>query len=112
MVLQYFGFPNTIVQWIMECVTTDRFSICFNGKLVSLFRALGDPLSLYLFVMVMEVLSRLLRRTTDSPLYRFHLYYQKVQLSHLCFADDLLIFSSGTRSSVGCVRDTLSLFGA
>lgn len=35
-----------------------------------------------------------------------------MQLSYLCFVDDLLIFSCGSTASVRCVRNTLSLFGA
>ena len=46
---------------IEECITLPRFSICINGELKGLFlggRGLkqGDPLSLYLFVLVVEFL--------------------------------------------------------
>ncbi|XP_071728108.1 uncharacterized protein [Rutidosis leptorrhynchoides] len=62
-----FGFPMKMVRWIMACVSSTSFSINVNGDLHGFFggkRGLrqGDPMSPYLFTLVMEVLTLMLKR--------------------------------------------------
>ncbi|KAK5834633.1 hypothetical protein PVK06_010309 [Gossypium arboreum] len=63
----------------------------------------GDPPSLYLFVLAMDVLSKLLDVAAINTLFKYHLKCLRVRLTHLMFADDLLIFSKGTTDSVAGV---------
>ncbi|XP_071721981.1 uncharacterized protein [Rutidosis leptorrhynchoides] len=53
----------------------------------------GRPVSPLLFVLVMEVLYRLLSDTPDR--FRFHRECEAMKLNHLCFADDLFLFNMG-----------------
>lgn len=92
-VLKASGFPEAFVQWIMECVTTTSFSISINGELKGFFqggRALrqGDPLSPYLFVLVMEAFSGLMNDMIQQGHFKYHWRCQKLKISHLFFADD------------------------
>ena len=56
--------------WIKTCVTSVRFLVLLNGFLEGFFRSScglrqGDPLSPVLFLLIMEVLSKLLRKTEE-----------------------------------------------
>ncbi|XP_028051902.1 uncharacterized protein LOC114256459 [Camellia sinensis] len=96
--LQKMGFHTVWIRWVMECVTTVTFSIFANGeKRASIIptRGLrqGDPLSSYLFILVADVLSKLLTRSLRNNLLSgFKLARHCPTLSHLFFADDVLLF--------------------
>ncbi|KAL2231031.1 UNVERIFIED_CONTAM: hypothetical protein Sindi_1697500 [Sesamum indicum] len=97
-VLQLFGFPQTFTKWIEECVTTASFSIGLNGNPHGFFagaRGLrqGDPLSPYLFVLVMEVLHLgFLQLIEQDMQFTYHWKCESAKVFQLGFADDLLLF--------------------
>ncbi|GJZ87926.1 DNA helicase [Tanacetum coccineum] len=56
----------------------------------------GDPLSPYLFTLVMEVLTLMLhRRARVTNSFTYHRYCSKLNIINLCFADDLFLFAHG-----------------
>ncbi|KAL0396380.1 UNVERIFIED_CONTAM: Retrovirus-related Pol polyprotein from type-2 retrotransposable element R2DM [Sesamum calycinum] len=117
-VLRLFGFPDPFVQWIEECITTPAFSFCINGAAQSFFRGArglrqGDPMSPYLFVLVIEVLRVLLQQLIDQDLgFSFHWRCRESGLFQLCFADDLLLFYKADVSSVSIFKRGLESFAS
>jgi len=102
--------------WTRECISSPSYSIALNGTLVGYFRGKkglrqGEPMSPYLFVIAMEILSLLLEESSrDNPLFDFHPRCYGIRLTHLWFADDLLIFSVGNLNSMKVIRDVLGEF--
>lgn len=71
-------FLAKFINWIMQCVKTVSYSININGELNAPFTAAkglrqGDPISPYLFAVVMEYLSRLLSTMKEHKDYSYHL---------------------------------------
>ena len=99
----------------MQCVTTAKFSINLNKELVGFFsnsRGLrqGDSISPYLFVLVMEVFSCIMRDIGRKNDFTYHWRCKKEKLNHLCFADDVMIFSKGDVGSISLIKEALKEF--
>ncbi|GJU46490.1 RNA-directed DNA polymerase, eukaryota, reverse transcriptase zinc-binding domain protein [Tanacetum coccineum] len=115
-VLLAFGFHDRMILWIMECVTTISFSISINGTLHGYFKGKrglrqGDPMSPYLFTLVMEVFTLMLKRKVrDSHDFIYHRYCADLELINLCFADDLFIFAHGDPSSAKVIMEAMEEF--
>lgn len=69
-------------------------------------------MSPYLFVMVMQVLSKLLQNFCSRIGFKYHSNCSKIQLNHFCFADDLMIFSYGSMEVVTGYMEILKQFEA
>ena len=70
-VLEKMGFRKKWIRWIKWCVSTARFSVLINGTSLGFFQSFrgirqGDPISPYLFVVVMEALSCLIKRVVNG----------------------------------------------
>ncbi|KAK4384654.1 hypothetical protein Sango_3038900 [Sesamum angolense] len=92
--------------WIEECVTSAQYSVVVNGGVHGFFagaRGLrqGDPMSPYLFVLVMEVLHMILQQLIEQDgEFQYHWICKDFNLFQLSFADDLLLFCKADVRSV------------
>ena len=100
-VMNWMGFGSQWVRWIKWCISTASFSVLFNGSPTGFFPSSkglrqGDPLSPYLFVIGMEVLSCLLNRAVEGNYFAGSRIAvgrgEDLVISHLLYADDTLIF--------------------
>ena len=113
------GFGLKWNGWIKAFVTSIHFSVLVNGSPEGFFgssRGLrqGDPLSPLLFLLIMEVLSRILKKSEENNLIRgFHVRVVNsvgVQISHLLFANDTILFCDASREQLLSIRLALSCF--
>ena len=98
-VMEEMGFGRRWRGWIQSCLTSATISILLNGtpcKPFKMGRGLrqGDPLSPFLFVIMAEVLNKMLTNATQLRFFKgLEVGVKEVKISHLQFADDTLIFS-------------------
>ncbi|XP_020967701.1 uncharacterized protein LOC107616438 [Arachis ipaensis] len=92
------GFGHRWRTWVKECVSTATMSVLVNGspsKPFNMERGLrqGDPLSPLLFVLVVDVLHRMLGKAVkNGRIAPLLVGGDCIELSHLQFADDTILF--------------------
>ena len=107
------NFPHKFIKIIMTCITSTSYVLMINGSPTNSFAAKqglrqGDPLSPLQFVIGIEYMSRSLKSFAGT--FAFHPRCKTIKLTHLCFADDLMIFCKGDLSSVRIICDCIQGF--
>ena len=115
-ILSGMGFPNIFIVWVMQCITTTSYSVSINGTLHGFFKGQqglrqGDPISPFLFTLCLEYLSRNLKRLKFNADFNFHPKCADLNITHLAFADDLILFARGDVPSIKICMDCLNQFG-
>ncbi|XP_060212233.1 uncharacterized protein LOC132639857 [Lycium barbarum] len=106
---------HELVQGYNRKHVSPSYSIIINGEPTVPFEAArglrqGNPMSPFLFAIGMEYLSRMLNGLIDIKEFQFHPKCAKLGLSHLCFADDLLLFTRGDLPSVSVMHKYFTIF--
>jgi hypothetical protein len=101
-ILSEVGCPQQFTKWVLTMVSTVSYRFNVNGHQSDIMAAerglrQGDPISPMLFVIVMECLNRYLYKMQKDCDFNYHPKCDKLKITNLCFADDLLMFSRGTR---------------
>lgn len=107
-VLQRLGFSESWRNIIFNAISSPSFSVMLNGCTKSFFKASrglrqGDPLSnflFFIFILTKEILSCMLSHEFILGRVKpFHPVGGSV-ITHLLYADDILIFANGGKSSI------------
>ncbi|RVW27451.1 Transposon TX1 uncharacterized 149 kDa protein [Vitis vinifera] len=108
-VMHKMGFGSKWIGWMWSCISTIKYSMLVNGVPAGFFSSSkglrqGDPLSPYLFIMGMEVLSALISRAVEGGfIYGCRIWKgrgQPVNITHLLFADDTIVFCEAKKESL------------
>ncbi|XP_026437819.1 uncharacterized protein LOC113336038 [Papaver somniferum] len=97
-ILQRHDFGEKWISWIRWCVTSSHLSILVNGSFTEKFKPTKDlrqcdSLSPYLFLLVVEILSKLINDAVErGQLSGFQVAENGSIISHLQFTDDTLVF--------------------
>jgi hypothetical protein len=115
-ILELLGFNSTWIQWISQCITTSSFSILIDGAPFGKFipsRGLrqGDPLSPFLFILGADILSRLIVREENlGLLHGIKMARTCPPISHLLFADDVIVFSKANSFEARVILKCLTTY--
>lgn len=110
------GFQETWINRVMKLVTTVSYSYEINGFKTNSINPQtglrqGDPLSPYLFILVFDVLSRLINDAHSKGQFQgIKLANDAPALTHLFFADDAVIFSKDSTADMYCLISILNKF--
>ena len=114
-VLRAMGLPAQFILRIRVCISTAAFSVSVNGSLEGFFTSArgirqGCSLSPYMYVILNNVLSKMLNKAAATRKFDYHPQCREVRLTHLSFADDILVFSDGSLSSLQGILEVLEKF--
>ncbi|GJU60440.1 RNA-directed DNA polymerase, eukaryota, reverse transcriptase zinc-binding domain protein [Tanacetum coccineum] len=114
-VLQKFSFGDKLRGWIQSCLRSSRGPVIVNESPTNEFqfhRGLkqGDPLSLFLFILIMESLHILVQRVVDAGMFRGISLGSSLQLSHLFYADDAVFMGQCSSSYIDSIIQVLECF--
>lgn len=110
------GMSTDWVRNVMSCVTSSKLKILWNGKQLDQIiptRGIrqGDAISPYIFVLCMERLSHLIKEEVQRGKWRgIRLSRYSPTLTHLFFADDLVLFAEASQDQIMVIKQCLERF--
>ncbi|GKD23981.1 RNA-directed DNA polymerase, eukaryota [Tanacetum coccineum] len=114
-VLRKFGFGNKWCNWIQSCLRSSRGSILINGSPTeefSFFKGLkqGDPLSPFLFILIMESLHLSFQRVVDAGMFKGVKLHSSMILTHMFYADDVVFVGQWCDENINTLIHVLECF--
>lgn len=110
------GFSSIWCRHIMNCVESSRMAILWNGEPMEWFRPTrgirqGDAMSPFLFALCIERLSHIIGKSVlDGRWKGIQVTRNSLIISHLLFADDMVLFSEVNMEQINVIKDFLENF--
>ncbi|GKB26721.1 RNA-directed DNA polymerase, eukaryota [Tanacetum coccineum] len=113
--LQAFGFGQKWRKWIIGCLQSATGSVLVNGSPSSEFQFFkglkqGDPISPFLFILIMESLHLSFTRVINAGLFKGIKINPSFYFSHLFYADDAVFVGDWNVSNIKSVVKVLKCF--
>jgi len=111
-----FEFANNWVNWVWNLVSSAFFSIVVNGTPTQPFKASrglrqGDPLSPFLFILMMEGLGCLIEtKKANREIKGLGLHQDALAQTHQKFVDDTMLMGYSSMQEARTIKDNLNTF--
>nr|GEX21650.1 RNA-directed DNA polymerase, eukaryota, reverse transcriptase zinc-binding domain protein [Tanacetum cinerariifolium] len=114
-VLEAFGFGNIWCKWIRGTFSSAKASVLVNGSLTIEFPfhcglKQGDPLSPYLFILIMVSLNVSFTRAIDEGVFKGVHSHGSTSISHLFYADDVMFIVEWSDDNLKGIINILQCF--
>ena len=116
MVLEHFGFSESMISLIMSCISTSTTTPLFNGSKLDSFQPSrgirqGDPISPYLFLLCKEFLgAQITSMCEDKRWDKVRASRSGPSFSHVFFANDLMLFAKVDYKNCEAIIEELDNF--
>nr|GEX09150.1 RNA-directed DNA polymerase, eukaryota [Tanacetum cinerariifolium] len=114
-VLKAFGFGQIWCNWIRGTLSSTRASVLVNGSPSNEFSfhcglKQGDPLSLFLFILIMESLHLSFSRAVDEGVFKGVQLNGSLSISHIFYADDVMFIGEWSDANLKGIINILQCF--
>lgn len=107
------GFSSTFQDLIYRSICNIKYRICVNGFFSKEFQSTrgvrqGDPLSPLLFIIAQQILAfNLAKHQQEGVIKPYKMGRNITPISHLFYADDMLLFTNGRLRSLRGVKQLM-----
>lgn len=114
--LEDLGFPPKLNQIIWSCISSPTMKVLWNGKALESFKPSRgirqrDPISPYLFVLCIERLFHAIEAAVGTNNWKpIQLTRGGPPISHLAFADNLILFAEASIEQATTIQNILNDF--
>lgn len=117
-VMECMNFDQKWITWIRALLESTKMSILINGSPTEEFRPRrglrqGDPIAPYLYLLIGEVLCKLINRAVERGKYKGVKFdFHQKPVTHFQYADDTVLFVKNDENVISEVKKLLLLFQA